>query len=92
MSRGHYGLEYLRGESGTLWPRVSAGLVGDTMAWSICGVSRGHYILEYLRGESGTLWPRVSAGLVGDTMVWSICGGDCPRVLYPLENLRPARI
>ena len=65
MSRGHYILEYLRGESGTLWPRVSAGLVGDTMAWSICGVSRGHYILEYLRGESGTPGPVLSAGESG---------------------------
>ena len=50
VSWGHYGLEYLLGESGTPWPVVSAGLVGDTMAWSISGVSRGHYGLEYLRG------------------------------------------
>ena len=32
VSRGHYGLYYLRGESGTLWPVVYAGRVGDTMA------------------------------------------------------------
>ena len=62
------------GESGTLWPVVYSGRVGDTMVWSICGVSRGHHGLEYLRGESGhhgleylqgesgTPWSGVSAG------------------------------
>ena len=62
MSRGHHGLEYLQGESGTPRPVVSAGLVGDTMVWSICGVSRGHHGLEYLQSESGTPWLGVSAG------------------------------
>ena len=49
MSWGYYGLEYIRGESGTPWSGVYVGL------------SRGHYGLEYQWGESWTLWPGVSA-------------------------------
>ena len=44
VSRGHHGLEYLRGESGHHGLEYLRG-------------ESGHHGLEYLRGESGIPWP-----------------------------------